>query len=72
MKVPLPKELSTSSSRKKRSGSGYVVQNVFDVVLDLDARECTEKLVEIYDYTVFGDLASISDAKCGGGKCVIS
>jgi hypothetical protein len=50
---------------------GYKHQFVFDAVRNMDTKECTDKLIEIYDYELFQ--TDQSRQSCGSGcACVMS
>ncbi len=49
--------------------SGYKKETVFDVVEDMSANECIEKLVGIYDYDLFADFPQRS--RCSGKVCCL-
>ena len=83
IKVPVRVDRTISGpkgKRKKKAASAGAVSvcksddgfltDVFDVVKDMDAKKCADKLTEIYDYELFGP--RIEDhARCRSGECCI-
>lgn len=48
------------------SSSSFYYQNPFELVQNLDAKECSDKLIGLYDYELFG---ATSDQQSNCCKC---